>query len=259
MQCELELAWLAAPDLGHGARPEHLAEYRRVLEQALALGRKGVKAGGDQRLQTLGQCRLRKAVSPRLEAAVYEQAHELLRIERVAARPLEDRLLEIAAEDGRGDELRDELGRLLIGQRREVDRVGVALPGAPARPALADFPASGDHSFGRGDSAATRPSTSSFGGAMRAEPLIARGIGPRNPRSLRLVSPTPRQSMARAWPRTVTRSKVAHRSRAHALRPAAKEWTPDVDVRPRPPGPLQAEAAPARTTWRGRSRSSRRP
>ena len=113
VQRQLELALVAAADLGQGTDPEHLPEHGRVLEQALPLRRKRVQAGGDQRLQALRQIRLRQGLSLRLQAAIGEQPHELLRVERIAARPLEHCPLELFAEDGLGDQMRDELGRLL--------------------------------------------------------------------------------------------------------------------------------------------------
>ena len=84
VQSQLELGLVAAADLGQRAHPEHLPEHGRVLKQALPLRRERVQAGGDQRLQTLRQLHLAGT-----QVAVGEQAHELLRIERVAARPLQ--------------------------------------------------------------------------------------------------------------------------------------------------------------------------
>jgi hypothetical protein len=123
VQDQLELALIAAADLGQGAHPEDLPEHGRVLEQALALRRECVQAGGDQRLHALRQLRLVGG-----EAAVGEQAHELLGVERVAACPLEDGLLELFAEDGGGDQVGDELGGFLIRGRRPTLRGSAARP-----------------------------------------------------------------------------------------------------------------------------------
>jgi hypothetical protein len=117
MQRQLEFALVPVADLGQRAHPKDLAEHGRVLEQALAVRRERVQAGGDQCLQALGQRRLGEDVSPVIEGAVCEQSHELLRIEWVAARAFEDRLLELPAEVSAGSEVRDELGRLLVRER----------------------------------------------------------------------------------------------------------------------------------------------
>ena len=96
MQRELDVSQLADADLGERARPEDLAEDRRVLKQALALGRKRVESRCDQGLHALGEHEL-----VGVDAAVCEEPDELLRVERVASRALEDRLLELRAEHRR--------------------------------------------------------------------------------------------------------------------------------------------------------------
>ena len=125
----LDLARVAAAHRRQRARPEHLAHHRGVLEQALALRRERVQAGGDQRLHRVGHLRPR---SPSC-AAVGEQAHELLRVQRVAARPLEQRLLRLRRQHRPLEQRRRRAGRLLVGQRGEVDRRRVAQPGRPGR------------------------------------------------------------------------------------------------------------------------------
>jgi hypothetical protein len=117
VQGQLEVTRLATADLSQGAHPKDLADYGRVLKQALAFRRERVQTGGDERLQTLGQRRLRQGISRLVESAVCEKAHELLRIERVAARSLEYRLLELSAEVGARGEVGDELSRLLVRER----------------------------------------------------------------------------------------------------------------------------------------------
>ena len=98
VQGELKLALVAAADLGQSAHPEHLPEHGCVLEQALPLRRKRVQTGGDQSLQALRQLHLAGT-----QVAVGKQAHELLRIQRVAARPLQHALLQLRAENAGGD------------------------------------------------------------------------------------------------------------------------------------------------------------
>ena len=50
----LHLVQVAVTHLRQRPRPEHLADHRGVLEQALPLGGEGVEAGGDQRLHRIG-------------------------------------------------------------------------------------------------------------------------------------------------------------------------------------------------------------
>ena len=84
VQHQLHLVWVTPAHLGHGAGPEHFPHHRRVLEQTLAILAERVQARGDQRLH-----RGRHLHNLRKRAAVGEQAHELLRIQRVPTRPLQ--------------------------------------------------------------------------------------------------------------------------------------------------------------------------
>ena len=63
-------------------------------------------------------------------AAVGKQAHELLRVQGVAARPLEQRLLRLRRQHRALEQRRDQPRGLLVGQRGEVDRGRVAQPAA---------------------------------------------------------------------------------------------------------------------------------
>ena len=65
--------------------------------------------------------------------AVGEQAHELLRVQRIAARPLEQRPLRLRRQDRALEQRADQPRGLLVGQRGEVDRGRVAQPGRPGR------------------------------------------------------------------------------------------------------------------------------
>ena len=127
VQGELDLARLARAHLGERAGPEDLAHHGGVLEQALALGGERVQAGGDQRLHRVGDLLDR----PAQLTAVGEQTHELLRVERVAARPLEQRLLCLRRQDRALEERGEEAGRLLVRERGEVDRGRIAQAGRP--------------------------------------------------------------------------------------------------------------------------------
>ena len=131
VQRQLDLARVAVSHLRHGARPEELAHDGGVLQQALALRRERVQARGDQRLHRVGQLDIVEASGE--EVAVGEQAHELLRVQGVAARPLEQRLLRLCRQDRPLEERGDQPRRLLVGQRSEVDRGRVAQAGCPGR------------------------------------------------------------------------------------------------------------------------------
>jgi hypothetical protein len=117
----LHFAGLAPTHLGQRASPEHLADHGGVLEQSLAVGAQGVEAGGDQRLHRVGDSPL--ADEP---AAVGEQAHELLRVERVAACALEESLLRLRRQHRPLEQRSNQAGRLLIREWGEVDPLRVA-------------------------------------------------------------------------------------------------------------------------------------
>ena len=79
------------------------------------------------------------------QPAVGDQADELLRVQRIALGALDDRPAERGSEDGGSREVRDELGRLFLRQRREVDRLGVALTGSPSGAAFVQLAPRGAH------------------------------------------------------------------------------------------------------------------
>src|SRR5204863_863762 len=112
---------------GERARPENLADHRGILQEAFALRRQGVESRSDQRLNAL---REGDPVAVVAEAAVGNEAHELLRIERVAAGPLENRPLHLLRHVLL-EEPGHELARLPVRERRQVDRVGVPRSRAP--------------------------------------------------------------------------------------------------------------------------------
>ena len=85
--------WSAVAHLGKRARPKHLADHSGVLEQALPVRGERVEAGGDQRLERLGH---RSGFFT--DAAVGDQAHELLGVQGVPARPLQQCLLRLGRE-----------------------------------------------------------------------------------------------------------------------------------------------------------------
>jgi hypothetical protein len=65
-------------------------------------------------------------------AAVAEHAHELLGVERVATRALEQGFLQLRGEEWALEQRVDELRRLLVGERRERECERVRLAAAPA-------------------------------------------------------------------------------------------------------------------------------
>src|SRR5918994_5877796 len=78
-----DLCQVPLSDFRERAGPEDLAQDRRVLEQALAVGAQRVEAGGDQRMHGV-----RHLLDRRRLSSVREQAHELLSVEGVSARAL---------------------------------------------------------------------------------------------------------------------------------------------------------------------------
>ena len=84
-------------------------------------------AGSVSRRAAISACTDSGTSSSSLEhAAVGEQAHELLRVQRVAARPLEQRLLRLGRQHRPLEQRRDELGGLRVAERSEVDPLRVA-------------------------------------------------------------------------------------------------------------------------------------
>ncbi len=93
------------------ARPEHLADDRRVLEEAFLRVREPVEAGGDDALKRLRERELVR------RAPLGVELDELLCIQRVAASSLEQGLLRVGREQRSGEQASDQLRRLLVGER----------------------------------------------------------------------------------------------------------------------------------------------
>ena len=140
---------VAVADRRERACPEDLADNGGVLKQGLALLRECVQAGGDQRLQVVGEGDLGAFAQLELSAlaheqlAVLEHAHELLRIERVAAGALQDERLHLRRQQRLVEQDGDEPGRLGLGKGRESDSGRVTHPGEPVRRALVQLGAGG--------------------------------------------------------------------------------------------------------------------
>ena len=88
----MERCFRRVPLLPQPTDPEHATENGGVLQQLLLLAVEHVEAGGDDALDGLGE---RGAVR-----ALVEQADELLRVQRVAAGPLEERRLDVGRNRG---------------------------------------------------------------------------------------------------------------------------------------------------------------
>ena len=80
----------ATADRAYRAEPEDSPKHGGVLKQLLLLDRQPVEARRDDALHVLGQRELLAA------AALCDQARELLRVERIAARPREERRLKLS-------------------------------------------------------------------------------------------------------------------------------------------------------------------
>ena len=117
--------------------PEHLPDHCGVLQERLLLIGEPVQPGGDDALE-----RLRERVAPRSSRARAELG-ELLGVERVSARSLEERLLRLRGEHRSLEQLREEPRRLLVRERGERDRRRVQLAAAPAGPAFEQLRPSG--------------------------------------------------------------------------------------------------------------------
>ena len=116
------------------ARPEGLAEYRRVLEQRLLFGRQEVEARGDQPLH-----RLRQPSVVLESASLREHARELLRVEGIASRAGEQRLLGLRRQNRALEQLGDEPRGLVVRERREREGEGVRLASTPSGPTLEEL------------------------------------------------------------------------------------------------------------------------
>ena len=74
--------------------------------------------------------------SSSVEPCSVVQLDELLGVERISACALEQGLLRLGGEHGPAEQSADQLGRLLVGERREAERRRVELAAAPAGPPL---------------------------------------------------------------------------------------------------------------------------
>ena len=116
-------------ELAQNTLPTTAASCRRLFS---GVG-KPVETGGDDALERL---RERELVG---RALLGVELDELLRVERIAAGPLEQGLLRLGGEQRPAEQAPDQLGRLLVGERGERERRRVELAAAPARPALEEL------------------------------------------------------------------------------------------------------------------------
>jgi hypothetical protein len=126
----LGLASLAVSDSLERPEPEDLADDGRVLKQQLLLDRERIEAGGDDPLHGLRQPEPASAL-----AQLIDHACELLGVEWVASRALDQRRLQVGRQHGPFEQGVDQVCRVVVRQRRERDRGRVRLPSAPPRAA----------------------------------------------------------------------------------------------------------------------------
>ena len=100
------------------------------MEESFLVVREAVEAGGDDPLQRLGE---RQVV---VRAALEVELGELLGVERIAVRALEQPLLDLGREHRALEHARDQDGCLFLRERREAERRGVQLAAAPTGPTL---------------------------------------------------------------------------------------------------------------------------
>ena len=116
---------LPRADRGHRPHPEGTTDDRCVGEQRLALRAEQIETGGDQGSDRVRQRHLGAALEGDLagalfeEAAVLQEADELLGKERVAAAALEDQGLQVGGQRPGTEASAGELGGLLAGERAE--------------------------------------------------------------------------------------------------------------------------------------------
>ena len=96
VQGHLDLGIVPHAHLEDRAGPEDLADHRCVLQHGLSLDGEQVEAGGDQPLHALGKRDVADLIGR--QAPIREQANELLGIQRVAGRRLEQRALRIGGQ-----------------------------------------------------------------------------------------------------------------------------------------------------------------
>ena len=118
------------------AGPEHLPDDGGVLEEGLAVDGQRVEPGGDERLNGVGEWRYRRrCASPAAlveELSVAEHPDELLRVQRVAAGPLEQELLRLGGKHGLLEQAQRPGGRSRCRRAaRGGSRFGCASPAAP--------------------------------------------------------------------------------------------------------------------------------
>jgi len=121
-----DVALVTIADRGERARPENLAHDRGIVEERLSVRRECVEPRRDHRLHGL---RYRNVALER--AAVCEHACELLGVEGVSARALEQSLLRLRGQHRAVEQESEEVRSLLRAERRQRDRRRIALSACP--------------------------------------------------------------------------------------------------------------------------------
>ena len=128
---------------GDCTRPEHSSHHRSVLQDCLALRGNRIQPGRDEGLQGVRELCfrevLREPASLVHELAVSERSHQLLGVERISSRPLQERGSRLGGKRGNGEEVREEPGCLLLRQRGDRDDDRVAHPRTPRGMAVVEL------------------------------------------------------------------------------------------------------------------------
>ena len=148
----LHLARITIAHRDERARPEHLAHDGGVLKQGLALGRAACPGGRRSAPAPSRDVHLLIQLTP-----VRQQTHELLCVQRVAAGSLEQRPLRLRRQNRPLEEDADEAGRLLLGERREIDPLRVLRLGTERRVPLVQLWPGGAEEKERDALAPSRP------------------------------------------------------------------------------------------------------
>ena len=136
VQRPLDLVRIAVVHRADRAGPEDLAQHRRVLEKRLALLRERVEAGRDQRVDRLRERHIRALLSAPCSSSRSRSRSMRTNSSAYSGLPPARSRRSCCVSAGStacSQQGGDELCRVRVRQRREVDRRVVAQPGAPGR------------------------------------------------------------------------------------------------------------------------------
>jgi hypothetical protein len=128
---------IPSAERGDGTEPEDPSHDCGVVQERLQVRTQGVEPGRDERVHGLRHGDVLEALS------LGEHPRELLGVQRVPARPLEEQRLRLGRQNAALEQDLEQAARILARQRRERDRRGVALAAAPRGLALEQLGPSG--------------------------------------------------------------------------------------------------------------------